>query len=1074
MKTTSQYSLIVWATLLTAGSFAQDVSQPALLQIFETRWETLENRMVDVFYAGYGGLWLPPPSRADSGGLSVGYDVFDRFDLGRPRNETLYGTETRLKSLVAQSHRSGLQVYTDMVLNHNGFRDQSTPGFVASGDYPGFVTTLPTDVDGDFHGRFESGELNFRLAGLIDIAQEKNHQFIRQPVGAHPQNIPSGSVQDVPRTTNARFYPDQGLGGNSVFDPRTNQTVTLYDFNSTDPLLGDAVAENATGLLMRHMRWMVQEVGVDGFRFDAARHMPRWMLDYADQAVFRAKLTPRLDGSPDPVFSFSETGYGSNGFLQDFVRKDIDPANLTVVGGNRDALDFNLFGALKANLTSNGLVNDWRNIKNASFDVNDDGLANNGSQGVGFARSHDEFNAHLDNVAHAYLMMRPGNALVYMNASEFGPPSLRQFPKEGRVDALGGLYGDTLTTLVGIRNTHGRGNYRDRTPASDAKEMLIYEREKSALVVLSNRLDGGFDSRTIATAFRPGTPLIELTGNAEDSVIDPLDEFPSVLIVKPDSTVDLRVPRNVAPGPSGVVHNKGYLIYGVAGPQGRLQLMNSSGDPLTDVLPAGSPTSSTNGTTRLHEITIVNHDRFQIQLQTDAVHLAGAIRDRDADGDNALFRVDGGLDANDLPGVDHVAPGSVAYGFEEFRDLRNPGFFQASGQGLYQQEMDAASLSEGVHYITARAFRHRDPLTGGDGGPAVFTDFRQAIYVDRLPPESAIASFDPYGQPYQRDLMVRSVDQTADSVHIFLNEPAATSDANLVIRAQGGQNHASKIDRDLFVYGFSPVASGNNVASVVTFEATGRVNVQRFAGLFVLTGRGLGLGDLNFDNRYRSDDLYGPGSFEQVLYSQNSLFNPGGDLDADGAITNRDLYLLGPHLVTVGADLPTLDAYRTVLVRRGDVDQSGTTDPTDIDFLFSNLGSNDWYLDLDSNGVVELADVSTLVEDILGTLFGDANLDQVVDGSDFGFWNASKFTSGTGWASGDFNGDGVTDGTDFGIWNSNKFQSGSGGLPRVIPEPACQVMVLAAWVLMWRGGRRPHCERRRISRHGFLTWEILQ
>ena len=319
---------------------------------------------------------------------------------------------------------------------------------------------------------------------------------------------------------------------------------------------------------MRHMRWMVQEVGVDGFRFDAARHFPRWVFDYVDQSLFLAKKEPLLDGSPQHVFSFSETGYDSYGFLQDFVRKDINPNNLGVIGGNRDALDFNLFGAIRANLSDNGIANDWRNIVNASLDVNDDGLANNGSQAVAFAQSHDEFGSHLNDVAHAYLAMRPGNFNIYMNASQFAPPSVRDFPKDGRGDALGGLFGDRsrpwlVSATLTVAATTCRGH-----PVADQKEMLIYEREKSALVVLSNRLDGGFDSRTIQTSFEPGTPLVELTGNAEDPVIDPLDDFASVLVVKPDRTVDLKVPRNVAPGPNGQFHGKGYLMYGVSGTSG--------------------------------------------------------------------------------------------------------------------------------------------------------------------------------------------------------------------------------------------------------------------------------------------------------------------------------------------------------------------------------------------------------------------------------------------------------------------------------------------------------------------------
>ena len=77
---------------------AEDASAPAILQMFEASWDTIEDRMADIFEVGYGRMWLPPPQRADSG-FSVGYDVFDRFDLGKPRSETLYGTETGFKTM---------------------------------------------------------------------------------------------------------------------------------------------------------------------------------------------------------------------------------------------------------------------------------------------------------------------------------------------------------------------------------------------------------------------------------------------------------------------------------------------------------------------------------------------------------------------------------------------------------------------------------------------------------------------------------------------------------------------------------------------------------------------------------------------------------------------------------------------------------------------------------------------------------------------------------------------------------------------------------------------------------------
>ena len=357
--------------------------------------------------------------------------------------------------------------------------------------------------------------------------------------------------------------------------------------------------------------------------------------------------------------------------------------------------------------------------------------------------------------------------------------------------------------------------------------------------------------------------------------------------------------------------------------------------------------------------------------------------------------------------------------------------------------IDTTGLSEGVHFVTARAFRHRNSATGGDGGPAVFTDFRKAIYVDRLPPEIAVESFRTVRAPYQRDLVVRNADGTADSVHVFFNLPATVSDAAIQAMLSGG-NRAGYYDRDLSIYGNGDVKSGNYVVTLVAFEPTGNRTIRRVPGLSVQTGRGLGIGDLNFDNLYSTFDIeISPGSFEDVLYSRNVRFNPAADANADGLVDNRDLLLLGDYLQSGGAGLDVLDAYERVLLRRGDVDQSGITDAGDIDLLFANLGSSDWLFDLDGNGTVEPDDVTVLVEVFLGTLFGDANLDGVVDGSDFSVWNSNKFLAGTGWAGGDFNGDGTTDGSDFNIWNGRKFQSGNG--TQNLPELSTSVMLYALW-----------------------------
>ncbi|MEM8945223.1 MAG: alpha-amylase family glycosyl hydrolase [Planctomycetota bacterium] len=1099
-RTTRQSSqhLVVAAAILAAccaaltgakPSRAADVSAEPFLQIFEAQWDTIDERMPDIFAAGYGRLWLPPPARADSGSLSVGYDVYDRFDLGQPRNETLYGTETGLKNLVSNAHTAGIKVNTDFIANHNGFSDKSTfdnfgtpndPSddvtFLEAGGYPGFVLTLPNVPDGDFHDiALFQDQLTERLAGLIDIDQSQNHQFIRNPVDPNnPANIPAGTTgifgrppANVPDPNNARFYQDQDLGGTVVFDTKTNQNVTLYDFNTTTPLAGDAVTDNATGLIMRNARWMIQEIGVDGFRFDAARHFERYVLEFLDQSSFRSKQSTLLDGSPDHPFSFSETGGDSDAFVASFIRKDIDNNNLGQIGGNRDSLDFNLFFSIRDNLSDNGLANDWRNIKNRSVDSQDDGLANNGSQGVAFAQSHDDGPAHLNNVANAYLAMRPGNWNVYLNADQFDHP-LRDFPKPGREDALGGLYGEVMTTLVSIRNTHGRGNYMDRTPGADEKELLIYERENSALVVLNNRLDAGFDARTVQTGFAPGTPLIELTGNAADATVDPDDDIPELLVVKADGTVDLRSVRNLSPGVDGVEHGNGYLIYGVAGPQGTMRLTDSSGTDFTKVLGGSTPMAGDggvdgpsdnviNGRTRLTDITVVHDDTFKLRIETDAVNLLGSIRDRHADGDFGQFRIDDGRDKDGNVIADNVTPGDVAYGFTNFTDVNTPGFFEANGEGLYEQTIDTTQLSEGRHYLTGRVYRHRnpntttdnDPTTAGDGGPAVFTEFREVIYVDLLPPEAEVVSFEPFASdpnnPDERDLIVRSTDGTADNMHFFLNQGAAKTDAELLQMALNGQGDAGEYDSDSWISGFFGVTSGNHTVSVVTFEPTfdgiNGFNVQRFAGLSATTNIGAGLGDLDADGVFEVADLFGVNSFEQVLYSENMEFNAAADVNADGLVDNLDLFGLGDELIAGGASLAVLDEYSDVLRRRGDVNQDGVTDGDDVVHLHANFGGSGWLEDLNVDGIVDILDVATLITELADTSFADFDLDGIVSGSDYLAWQRGfGISPAATFNQGDADLGGAVNGADLATWLS-LFGGGNVGAAAV-PEPNTAVLAL--------------------------------
>ena len=67
----------------------------------------------------------------------------------------------------------------------------------------------------------------------------------------------------------------------------------------------------------------------------------------------------------------------------------------------------------------------------------------------------------------------------------------------------------------------------------------------------------------------------------------------------------------------------------------------------------------------------------------------------------------------------------------------------------------------------------------------------------------------------------------------------------------------------------------------------------------------------------------------------------------------------------------------------GNANHDSSLDAEDIDLLYANLGSHDVTYDLDADGDIDQADVEHLVLNLLGTHFGDVELDFDVDIPDF-------------------------------------------------------------------------------------------
>jgi hypothetical protein len=272
-------------------------------------------------------------------------------------------------------------------------------------------------------------------------------------------------------------------------------------------------------------------------------------------------------------------------------------------------------------------------------------------------------------------------------------------------------------------------------------------------------------------------------------------------------------------------------------------------------------------------------------------------------------------------------------------------------------------------------------LGQSDGGASPFTGF---VDTDNIAPNGPV-----YGKKFLFGNILPAGDFNGDGLADFFVE-------------------------DTLYYGrsnVSQIASGVTVPAGLSFSSVGDIDLDGNSDI-LLTDRNAGSdgesylirgvrnrdGDLNGDNLVNSDDA-------DILHAHlDSRVTPG--VWALGDPQNKDGY--------VGAD----DWY--FVFEFGDVNGDFDIDAADIDTLYDNFASMngpDIY-DLNTDGRINQDDVTHLVVDILGTNYGDANLDGSVGASDYNTWLANVGTSSPSWANADFNGNGTVGSDDYLIWLS--------------------------------------------------------
>jgi len=449
----------------------------AMLQLFNLTWTQVAQKIPEIAEAGYTSLWLPPPTKGGSG-YSIGYDLWDPFDLGdkdqRGTVATRYGTKQELLQMVRIAHRFGLRVYFDNIVNHRAF------------DVPGYDANTPTNlypgmVPGDFHLRVTSDGFyrnvsnirdyndvwqvqNLSLLGLLDIAHENpNSNFGLTERSSAPKPV---LVRQPNNPEYYDYHPTLGHVGFGNISQLTLSSNTAY------------YSEDVNSYMIRSVRYLIDQTKCDGLRLDAVKHVPSWFFGQqsgADKDTSSAGYVGNAQLQFNYTHGFTDANHRNSNFDTETARND------ALIFGEHlgEPPNFNEYVDAGMRLLDNPLRNYMNNVLGnpgaslADLEQRDSGGLSAPVR-VMHAQSHDnDYAAHRE-LQNAYYFLREGVPLIYSDGyfespSNGGTP----FPRHANAPYLGEFNDNKMPDLAWLHHQLSRGG---TTPRFGDADVVAFER----------------------------------------------------------------------------------------------------------------------------------------------------------------------------------------------------------------------------------------------------------------------------------------------------------------------------------------------------------------------------------------------------------------------------------------------------------------------------------------------------------------------------------------------------------------------------------------------------------------------
>lgn len=441
-----------------------------------TLWNEVARNAVELTTAGFTALWLPPPYKAQSPS-DVGYGTYDLWDMGEFEQKgavcTKYGTRTELEAAIAAAHTAGLQIYIDVVFNHKGGADD-------------WERTSGTPVNRENRNIAIGPEREIGVWTVFNFAgrggQYSNLQWHWWHFDAVDYDQLTQSVGTIYRLRDKQF-----------------ETPVSDEYGNYDYLLFadlDMNVDEVRNDLRNWGEWVVRTFDLDGFRFDAAKHIRffffnEW-LDYV-----RGQFPDR------ELFAVGEHFTGDPATLDWFLDQ---------TGRRMSLFDFPLYFNMRA-ASEGGGGYDMRNLLNNTL------VQRSPAQAVTFVDNHDTFREQTERtiqdwfkpLAYAIILLREqGYPCVF-----YGD----YYPVPGRPTQRA-----ILDSLLAVRRDYAYGlqnDYFDHPDCVGWTRLGDADHPRAMAVVMS---DGPGGSKRMLVN-RPNRPFTDVTGNVSGTVTTANDGY---------------------------------------------------------------------------------------------------------------------------------------------------------------------------------------------------------------------------------------------------------------------------------------------------------------------------------------------------------------------------------------------------------------------------------------------------------------------------------------------------------------------------------------------------------------------